>query len=486
MHVILYTPAIDIAECHTVFSGFAVRCALPYWLQKFEITLTYATATEAKLKRITNQLYFLGVHDNDSQAVVFGRIYEIDPDGRTVRYVCGGSDRELARLRHTHAYGYASTVGSVMSQLISATSSFLDTSNIEDNGTGILGREYVDEPLNEVFEGLTQYADAQARLWDVWVTPPIVSLAGVMGKQQLHFAPRDYSAEPTWIIPVEQLTQREQAATTWDYCSSVRIYYGVVEGAATSTSTDLISTSSNFLTAGAAEGDSVLNVATGIRARVREVTKTKLSLDENGINFSAGQSYVLFVSDPKLSVTRSISNPIIDALKTLTLPELTATQAQQYGDAYLALYAKPHVDQSFTITARTIQHSNLQSYPLYELVRHGRSTLFVADKPALALDNIMTIEPDADFITAIDYSHDNMTARVQLATPQERLDLILQRAKLVNGQSIDIPEIETAEEAAAGSVETTATRISNGGSAQSRPYIVGEYESGRPSRYFPS
>lgn len=451
IYCLLFNQNNQLIESHSVFSGWNVRCSLPLWTQKVEVTLPARNSADAQRRKREHQQFKIAFVDHSSRVICMGDVYEVQPNGRVATYIAGGRHRKFGGELVNKQYGLSSTANDVMLEQAATVGEHVVVEGVENNTTAVQGIEYQHVPVDTLMVSLQEFSDAQYRVWDVWLRPPVLSFSSTLGKPELYFKPRVENVLPDWTVERDQIIQTGDSSTTWDYVSDVTVRFGRYSGTQIGgTSTTLTVSGIDLKAVGVKAGDEVKNLTNGEVGKVETFTSTTLTTADNSVSFGAGHEWILSVGDSNETVTSSVTSPLFKKHLYLEQMNLTRSQAQRYANAYTAHFGRIAYDQTLTIGGRTIRHRNGRCYPLYELIRAGRSTIHIANVPHLST-NILANIPQADYITALDYSHDQMTIGITLGNPQQRLDAILKRAGLVNGEAIVPPDTTTIAEIASNS-----------------------------------
>jgi len=432
-------------------SNLGVRWALPGGMQRMELTVRANSRDDARNR------YNEGLGERWAlldawldRPICDGWCYEIVPDGRHVHYIISGSWKRhegrkvtsdpAATTTNTNIY-WSSIMTSVGDAFIK-----LNTNYMEDTGTDVgnyqVTLETTPPTMKKVMGDLLAMGNSSNEVLDYWLVPN--SMNGVYPQLPLpYLVGRDNTATASWQVKARDLSALDMSRNIWDMVNYFDVLYTqitTVSSGGTDGSTSIVVADASELVVGdeiqiQTDGDSFhTNV-------IAALAGTTVTLTDPLPDAAAAGNLVKRV---ELVVTSTANNAESEANYWINIgrhekPELNATQAAQYRDAYLAQYANPAQLASFTIGSGMVRDGVGNRMPVWRmLINPGiiRINDLFADGAVLA----NTIDGRQSFrIVALDYDHNQRSMRVTPDTLNEaRLDVLLQRAGMTGvGQMID-------------------------------------------------
>lgn len=299
----------------------------------------------------------------------------------------------------------------------------------------------------QIIEAYLKMSDPSNNVWDFYCTDE--TFDGLNLRQYLPFLKnRNARTTPDWVVYKRDMSGGVKLSRSIaDYMSEAVIYYGGFDGTVTTANaagTTLIDSSANFTGFEVEPGDRVVNVTDGSRGKVQSVTSgSELVLVGDGLlggtddRFDLNDEYIIIRQDAWYRQTQTVTNPIIDRHYYEDVKEFDATQAAAYAGEIVGFYGKPVQQQSFVLTAQTIQDGNGARWPLWEVIAQGGGLIQIADLyPAAAsfsggFDSLTTF-----FITALDYDYTRNALTVRIDTRDGRLDSRLAAQNIIGGSMV--------------------------------------------------
>ena len=442
------------------FSGLQIRCNLPGWLEKMWFVVKANSKADAQARRHHHGQRIIV---SDNQAVVAsGYVYAVERDGLHVRYECAGPWRRHDNEFYTTSIVPDDDIPTLLQAVLSANvpAVWVDADNFDANATEVgdlFAREIergVGVMPSAVVKALLGMRDAASSLYDYYVLPAPLDACLPQLEVAYYQAREKTRATADWYLRRADLVEsdRGEHSHIYDYQSDVTVLYGKVTGTATNASIILVDTTTNFVEVGVNPGDMVTNITQTISsgdwmgAEVAGIGTTTNPNDTLTMRLSQGGSWA--ISDEysiKLNEPMYLNTPANNANADLWTSvgepfeamELNATQAAQYAAELVSDLSNPIYQEPFTIGAPNIRDINGGRWPVWAMLRKPSYVRIVdqdiSDNPL----NIDLIGRIGLFTTALDYNHDERVLSVTPTQPSDRLDVRLQQAGILSGQTIE-------------------------------------------------
>jgi len=454
------TNTYTIRSFGAAHSGFEARCNLPGWLEKMSFWVKAKHKPDALERKDRDFGTRMVVQDND-RVVLHGYVYAVDVDGLHVRYECVGPWRRHANQFYVGPIDPADDIATVLQDVLSTNvpAVYVNALNFDANATAAkdLFRQEIEAglgvlPVDAVKAILSMRGPSETNafpLYDYYCLPRDL----VNGLPQLDtavYAVRDKERTyADWYIRRRDLLPEDagEHSHIYEYQSTVTIAYGKVQGTATGGGANqLIDTSKNFLEEGVQVQDMATNLTTDSSAWVAGISTTTNPNDTLavvGVDFGGNPEYsIRFSYDRRVYQSAQASGTAYTDLWTSVaapyeFPELNSTQAAQLAGEMVADLSNPILQQPFTIGSGYVRDVNGGYWPVWALLRRPSYIRLVDSAISNNADNIDLIERLGMFTTALDYSHDDRTLTVTPTQPSDRLDVRLQSAGILPGQTIE-------------------------------------------------
>lgn len=348
------------------FSNLGIRCSLPGWLQKIELTYRAANARDSRRRYRDHPGLRLVILDQALRVVASGWVKEVRKRGTVITYVAAGAWAEHDADTDNTAYSSSATIDSVISTMIGAhvTRIANNTSNIDSNGTQLGSTFSIDseeQSPQSLIPELLEFSNSTGQLYDYYLLEQGLSLAS----PQLalpYYRARDETSAITWELTEADLDGdgAELIRHIWDYLDEAEVFYG------------------------------------------------------SGPTGTGG--------------TSAASSPYGSRRKTYLKPKLNSTAAAQFESDQLNQYARAVQQQGLTIGGPTIRKADNSEHPLWEVIRLGPTYMRISIDPELSLYGDARDMQQTWFISAADYDHTSRTLRIVPELPDSRLDAVLARA----------------------------------------------------------
>ncbi len=421
-----------------------IRWALPGGLQKLEVRIKAKNRFDRFQRYQDHHGQRVAIVDNWLTPVAVGWIYEIQLTDDGVKYICGGPWKRHEQLLDATFYA---TTDSTADVLKSTLASFVEVSSADqtniDPGTltptidgwqpNLRGGRY---PA-AIVKDLIKMSDSADQIWDYWLKPQ--SFGTRLEKHLPFFIPRTPDDPADWVVKVEDLQELDLSRNIWDYVSDIEVFYGFITGTATAGTgtTTLIDAAATFLTDGVQAGDTLYNLTVSLNAKVVTVTQTTITHDTIA-GQTSGDTYSIRMKAGTASVTDTLASaPFWTVEQAQKQTRLSMTQATQFAALTLDRFGEQIQQQDFSVTSPKISNADGVKWPLWQVIRDGGGYIRISDLNP-AFDDITTrLDRLTAFrITSLDYTYRDNRLRVNVDNQDNRLDVVLQKAGLVNGQII--------------------------------------------------
>lgn len=428
-----------------------VRCSLPGWLETIEITERRPSyhAVDWSFERDFGKR--LALFDPGLRCIVDGWIMEIIPDGLHVHIRAKGGWK-LMQARYydgvrgtdytntTQADALAEDVLSVVSRVSTNYSNIVGPTTAVgsawDNPQGTVPYKPTD-----IISDILNWSDSNNAIYDFYLRSQGLSSAWKLQYPIAHLEARSPNSQPWVVFNREDLRDRQELSShIYDLTTRVKTYYvpvtNVKTTAAAGATTLEVNSLADFSTPGHMVSiymdngewwDVVINGTSGSYGM----------LLNDPLPYAATAGNIVRRVDPRKATSYS-TNATAEALYWQSeliqdMQDMNATQAQQYQDAYLDVYGEPVKQRAYTMSTPAIRGINGSLAPLYVLIQRPFKFRFGTRYPAGGLDSVLGGH-QSEYVTAIDY--DGRSVRIVTALPDARLDAILYRKGITDGESV--------------------------------------------------
>ena len=434
-----------------------VRCALPGWLQRLEITIRAGSRIEAYERYQGHHGQGLALFDSYvNQPIVDGWIIEIIPDGRYVHYIAGGGWKRHDEHHITTVPGNEDTDAYLKNTVLTASTVpaiSTDESNIDTTGTAAENAIKVDETIGntpqELIERITRAGTSNDLPLDYWVQSQ--PLSGVELQAPIpYLKERSTSSSIDWQVRLRDLVDVSMSRNIWDLANDVKIYfdwYTLLNGSHTAGDTTLaVDSESNF--AAGQEIEVALQSNRFHRTYVTATSAGQLTIAE-GIPHNASDNALVSKINPlqdTAAATDSTSQSDYWTREWRLVEEnirgsnSDLAPVHQLRDTILDQLKDPAQRASFTVGSRSVRDNNLGRWPIWRMLQAPGYIRINDLFPAAGLLSLSLDDLRAFWTSALDYDHSTRRMRV---TPDaylgdNRLDVILQRLGAGIGQGVTV------------------------------------------------
>lgn len=426
-------------------ANIGIRCSLPGWLQRVEITVKAKSRADAYERYVSHLGHGFAIADSWlGTPIVDGWCYEIVPDGMHVVYIIGGAWKRHSDQYEQNDPGAVNTdayIKSVLSGHVPAVNS--DQSNISGTSTSV-GSVYRVDPLfgtnpDDIIEEMLKAGNSSDAVMDYYtVSAPFDGTA--LQNPYAYLQARSNTASIDWQVNRADLASLSMSRNIWNLANNVQIGY----------------TQATTLSSGAASGATSLTVSSITGFSDNDEIRIEMdsgSFRSTTINGTPAGSTINI--DDALTHAAASGNQVIRVTQTATSAasatsdywtryrreyqkQLNQTQAQQYRDALLAEYKDPAQETSFSIGAPYVRNGNGALYPLWRLC-HKPGYIRINDLfPEVSLFDTSRDRQRVFFMQSLDYDHASRRLRVvpDAARGDRRLDILLQRLGSDAGQTV--------------------------------------------------
>lgn len=441
-------------------------------------------------------------------------------EGNLIRYIASGPVNRLNDRPNTTQYAATTTIRNALISVLGSYCLIDDgtTTSIASNTQTIEGwnpqHPQGDYPAESIAD-LLAMSDSTNRVYDFWlVDQPFSGTA--LRQFTPHYQPRSDSAGPDWIITRADIAPGGLSLSRDinDFATTANVWYGLIASTATSGSdTTIGDTAVNFISGGVKPGDSVTNITKTASAKVVTVTATLLTIDggtflrgtatggstttlidttqnfvtagvvvgdalyndpddSRGVvtsistttstndtlnmsggmtggktnqageryrvahQFASGDAYTIrTAAQTKFKTASTASTPFWSRTSSVFESAMGATAAGKYATILADTAAKQR--QYVVIGAPFIRDSSGAKHRLFDVVASGGGYLQISDLfPAAALSTTSRDRLTTFRITSMDYDYTANTLRCGLDTLDTRLDARLRRAKILNSEMV--------------------------------------------------
>lgn len=444
---------IDVSETFGDISELKFRWLVPGGVQRIELTIPASGGLDA-YDRYDNHLgHRLAIFDQYiDRPICSGQIFEVIPDGRHVTLICCGpwkrtsddfyfvSDMGNLTIGTDHTDEY---IEDILTDAVSFESA--DQSNIANSG--VVSEGWSPNPKTQgttaadAIKELAAIGDSSDNAMDFYYVEQPFS--GTQMQAPLpYLKSRSTTADPDWIFSREDLAPNglTLARNIWNLKTHVRIGYGRLGGSCTAgAGANLIDAGATFIADQVKPGDRAINITDNETFEVATVNSdTSLSFTDTTVtNWANTEDYSIRLKDPKWTAQSAGSNDFWAVLYREVRREMDETQALQYRDQLVAIYADPQQQQAFVISSPTIKDGNGAEWPLWRPFT-GTSFYFrITDKfPEAAIFGSSDDRKNTFMAVAMDYTHSTGRLRIVPSTNDSRLDAMLSQAKIIQGQIV--------------------------------------------------
>jgi len=422
-------------------SNIGLRFSMPGGMKKFTVEMRAMNKWDALARKSSHHGQRMLVVDGLlGRPIAQGEIGEVQPDGRFVKYVCGTpwTIQHNATFDKTD-YAPTETISEVIKNTLTVATFGIssDHSNIDSNTTTIDGYkvgEILGSYPQEVIEAMIELGDGSGNIWDYWLEPgplngAVASLPIPYYKQRVVYGTPDF-----FVGRVNLVKGQEGASHIWERRTVTHVRYGYLQGTIDQNNPmDINDGTANFKQDGVKVGDKAYNLTTG---EVGEVTAisidgTSLEADIPGA-WSIGDSYSIKLGGSRVVATSTVSVSGATREVLEDRGELNLAQAQLLADARTQIYSEAINQQAIIIGSRYIQGRYGSKQPLWRVLMGGR---YVAGQD-IDIKPYTNSTQVAFFVTAGDYSYKDNRLRLVLERPDDRLDVLLRRAKIARAEAI--------------------------------------------------
>jgi len=433
-----------------------VRCDLPGWLQRLEVTVRASSRHDAYERYRTHQGDGFALLDTYADGpIVDGWVYEVVPDNRHVTYIIGGGWKRMGDQFETDEPGNVDTDAYLKNTVLAnhAPAISTDTSNIDSTGTPAQNLIDVNRLSGETPQGIVQTilkaGTTNDAPLDFWVQSQ--PFDGVTLQAPIpYLKERSDTASFDWQVDRENIGRQSLSRNIWDIYNDVKLFF------------DWITLTNGTHSAGATS----LTVDNGT-ANWDPGQGVEIELDNDRthrtfITATASTSLTLAEALPHSSPDNGLVSKVIPLQATGTATSTTSqsdywtreyrqvekklrgsnsdlTLVHQLRDTILNELDEPVQRSSFSIGSRWVRDGAGARWPLWRMLK-APGYLRINDLfPAASLASTSLDDLRAFFVVSVDYNHNARRLRV---TPDaflgdNRLDVLLQRIGLGIGQLVD-------------------------------------------------
>lgn len=350
-------------------ANVGLRWSLPGGIKRIELTVRGKNKFDVFDRYYSHLGHRIAVYDGlFHQPIADGHVYEIVPDGAFVHYVAAGPWKEHFRDRDTTAYSALTTLTSAIGTALTdhVTIVSSDQSNLADMGTVVGGTWVVD-------------ANGGSFVGD---------------------------------IIEDFLLMSDSSGTVWDYWLVSAPFAGASLGK------PIAYLAPRFNTADIDWQFGRRDVTAGGLQQSRHIWDLVRDMRTYyGPTPSAGSTYL------------SAETDLWTVDRVDTQSSFSSTQANQYSQMVLAIYEKAVQQQSFTLSSPYILDGSGARWPLWEVVKRGRSYMRMTDfHPQNQLLGRSVDRAQTFCVVAMDYDYLSNSLRITPDRPDARLDVMLARS----------------------------------------------------------
>ena len=382
-----------------------VRCALPGWLQRMEVTIKAKSVSDAYTRQEKHHGNGFFLYDRFlDKPIVDGWVYEITTDGRMVTYVVGGAWKRTTDDYETHAPAGKDSgtyLGDVLSDHCPAANS--DQSNIATTGTTLAGAFNIDADVGtypkDIIEALLPMGTSTSgEILDFWFQP--ATFSGLFPQLPLaYLQARDTNAAVDWQIDRSDCANIGTHANIYDFANNVRIaameQTTLTAGASSGATSLTVNSISGF-----SDNDEIfvtMDSGTKHRTTINGTPSGSTINIDNALTHAAASGNL--VSRVELAQTSVVTDSDSQAaLWERRYREkqggMNQTQGGQYANVLLANRKDPVQGASFTIGSKWIRDGAGARWPLWRMLI-APSKIRINDLLPLATSTYFDTAPDS-------------------------------------------------------------------------------------------
>lgn len=429
-----------------------VRCALPGWLQRLEVTVKTRSKFDAYERYRSHLGHGFTIFDSYlDKPITDGWVYEVVPDGRHVHYICAGGWKRLtdqyeednpATIGNPTTDAYLKTVLQNHAPAVST-----NYSNIVATGTatGLAFRVWEDPGTpgtlpQDIVETILQMSTASNEVLDFWLESQRLNNVALR-PPIAYMQPRKSNVTVDWQVERKDIVEVTLGRHIWDLGNEVEVYF----------------TLNTTLNGNHSKGDTVIAVVSSANFGVGQEIEIELDDDNThrtAIAAIAGNNITINDALPDDAATASrvwkrkplqdtgaVSNTDSKSAywtrhRRETVRDMNTTPAHQYRDTLLDELSEPQQQASFTVGSKYVLNNVGAKQPLWRMLQRP-GYLRVNDLfPAAAFSSRDGLR--SFYVVALDYNHSTrrMTITPDAFLGDNRLDVLLQRAGFAVGQMI--------------------------------------------------
>lgn len=434
-----------------------VRCALPGWLQRLELTVRVRSRERAY--GLYRRALGHGIALCDTyceRPIVDGWITEIIHDGQEVTFIVGGAWHRHSDQYVTTKPGNEDTDAYLKNSVLTASNVpaiSTDHSNIDATGTAAENAIKVDPIVGvypqELVERVLKAGTSNDLPLDYWLQS--APMDGVLPQAPLpYLKERTVTADADWQVERRDLVDLTLSRQIWNLRNAVTLFfewYTLLSGSHSASDTTLsVDHIANF-----AVGQEIEIELDDDRTHRTYITATsvgQLTIAE-GLSHSAPDDGIVAKVKPIQATAEAADSDSQSSYwerehhlveEDLRGSNFDLTQVHQLRDTILAQMKDPVQDASFTIGSRTVRDGAGARWPLWRMLQ---APGFVRINDLLPEASLLSTSQDGKRVfwtAALDYDHNGRRLSV---TPdaylgERRLDVILQRLGIGVGQGVRV------------------------------------------------
>lgn len=461
------TPLKSFGSNH---AGFAARCNLGNsgWLERFYFFTPAGSREEARaiagnLGGTGEYANIIKVHDNLG-ILLHGWVFDIQPDGRYLRYECVGDRRHLRNAKFDTDLDNTTNVSDAFPSILSVIPQVhVSATNIDSNTTDI-GAFHVEEVTEgdgyfpeDALPELRDMGNTAYDTFDIWFEAR-ENLRGMDSQLSTFYYQKrdrtrtyaDWYVPYDWLVPGRGLGQGD----IFNYASSVIVHYGRVVGTHDGPENFMhfIDSSENFPALGVSIGDTIVNKTKSTAAGYtisgwvsgfgRDGSEIATRLNDPGgsvVGFSVGDEaeFILKSRLGEAASTATGTETFYAKPLEVEAPAVNNVQAGQLANELALTLSKATFTRPFSIGSGLIRDAAGGEYPATRLLKRPSHMIILGDSPSIRSLSLDITAQRGLFTLALDYTHDDMVMSVTPNMAGDRLDSVLYRAGLVGGEDVN-------------------------------------------------
>lgn len=426
-------------------SDIGIRWSLPGGLQRATVTVSTRNKAESLQRYQEHHGQRMMIVDNTQRPICIGWIYEIKLTNTGVQYIVGGAWKRHRQLLNATIYDTADTTADVLEDTLTNFVEVVDETNFTnidpDTLTPIIdgwqpnlrGGRYSDD----IIKDLIAMGDSTGAQWDYWLEP--FARGTLVEKHIAHFEQRTSGGSPDWVVNTDDLASLDVSTNIWNLTTDIEVYYGFIDGTASGAGTvsTLTDATATFIDDGVQEGDSIYNVTNGEKARVILVTQTTIMSADFTTPWAMSDKYAIKMANAQVPITKTSTPAFWKVEQIDKQTRLSSAQADNFADETIERFSKAVQQQSFVVTSPFIRNAGGACLPLWDVIKNGGGYIAIRDlDPTFSSLSDRSNTFSAFRIIAVDFEYASNRLRISLDNEDGRLDVLLKKAGIVNGEII--------------------------------------------------